>query len=192
MNYTDISNFGKTKLGWFIAFLWGLAEGLVFFIVPDLYLSFIALFTFTGGIISLGFALLGSLISAVLIFSLAPYFGAYYHNILVAIPGISESMVGKVAAGLSTHGIRDIISGPFSGIPYKIYSVEAVSQHFPLIQYLIWSIPARLERMLPVTILGLILGYFFKRHIQKHPKIWIAGFIVLWIFIYINYYRSLS
>lgn len=192
MNYAAIANFGKRKLSWFIAFVWGLAEGLTFFIVPDVYLSFIALFTLTGGIIGLGFALLGSLISAALIFSLTPYFGFYYHDILVSIPGISESMVGQVVAGLNAHGIVDIISGPFSGIPYKIYSMEAALQHFPLLQYLIWSIPARLERMLPITLLGMILGYFFKRHIQKRPKIWIAGFIFLWILIYINYYRSLS
>lgn len=192
MSYDDIAKFGKTKASHYIAFFWGLAEGLLFFVVPDVYLSFIGLFTLAGGVASVGFALLGSLVSAVLVFLLAPYFGNSYSHILTNIPGVSGSMVDKVAAGLHNYGITNILSGPLGGVPYKIYSAEAALQHLPLIPYLLWSIPARLERMLPVTLVALILGYFFKNNIRKYTKFWIIGFTVVWILIYINYYHSLS
>lgn len=192
MHYTALAQFGKSKLGKAIAFIWGLAEGLLFFVVPDVYLSFVGLFTVTGGLVSVAYALLGSLCSAVVIYLLAPLFGGAYHKILLAIPGISESMIQTVATGLQQHGAQNLIAGPLSGIPYKIYSVEAVLQHLPVAPFLLWSIPARLERMLLVTLVALVLGYIFRKNIQKYTTHWIVGFILLWVFIYIRYYYSLS
>ena len=191
MNYLNLSNFGTNWKSWLIAFLWGLFEGLFFFIIPDIYLSFIALFSFRGGIVCLGFTLLGSLVSATIIFSLSPFVGDFFHKILLIIPGVSDSMINTVSIGLQNHGVRSLVEGPLSGIPYKIYSVEAAIQHLPFFQYILWSIPARLERMLPVTILTFILGYFFRKNIEKNVKFWVAGFIILWIFIYIKYFLSL-
>lgn len=192
MHYTALAQFGKSKYGKSLAFMWGLAEGLLFFVVPDVYLSFIALFSVTGGLVSVAYALLGSLCSAVIVYALAPFMGGMYHTILLAIPGISEAMLRTVTTGLAQHGVQNIIAGPFSGIPYKIYSVEAALQHLPIGSFLLWSIPARLERMLPVTLVALVLGYVFQKNIKKYTTYWILGFLLVWALIYIQYYYSLG
>ena len=192
MNYAVFARFGKTKTALVIAFLWGLAEGLVFFVVPDVYVGFVAIFSASAGLSALVFSVIGSLVSAVVVFLVTPLLGKNLNHLLLHIPGISEKMIQGVVHALQTNGFLSLINAPLSGVPYKIYSVNAALQHFPLFQYLLWSIPSRLERILPVTIVALILGRLFKKNILAFTTIWIVGYALLWVIIYIFYYHSLS
>ena len=191
MDYKTLENFANSRKSKLIAFVWGLLEGLVFFIVPDVFLSFVALFAITGALWGLFWATIGSLVSACIIFVMAPVFGGSYISILHSIPGISTTMISKVEIAMQSGGVMSILAGPLSGIPYKIYTVIAVHEQVPFLQYLFWSIPARLERMLPVTLLALLLGYIFRKSVKKFSSRWILGLLICWILIYINYYRSL-
>jgi hypothetical protein len=190
--YDSIVRFSRTKSNWVIAFLWGLAEGVFFFIVPDVYLGFVALFSIGGGLGAMAFSVIGSLVGAGAMFALVSLYGASLNNFLVHIPGITQTMVQKVSVGLDASGLKSLLMGPLNGIPYKIYSVNAALQHFSLSDFLLWSIPARLERILPVTIFALILGLVFRKSIKKNPKYWVIGYLATWVLIYIFYYTHLS
>ena len=49
-------------------FWWGLVEGLVFFIIPDVYISFATLFSLRAGAVAWLFSILGSLVAVGIIF----------------------------------------------------------------------------------------------------------------------------
>jgi len=191
MKYNTLATFAKSRSAWIISFVWGLAEGLVFFIIPDVFLGFVALLSISGGMIALWAALAGSLVSAIIIFAGVSYFGSAYESILTAIPGISTEMIAQVSINIQTYGLSALIKAPLEGVPYKIYSVHAAKEGFSLIEYLLWSIPSRLERTLPVTLIALAVGFACQKNIKGHTNRWVLGYIVFWTGIYVFYYFSL-
>lgn len=186
--YERLKNFSISKISFFISFIWGLAEGIFFFIVPDVYIGFASLLNSKSGILSLFFALFGSLLSAVVVFLLQGFFGNRISALLLYIPGIKESMMVKVAADLTAQGFSALVTGPVFGIPYKVYSTVAAQLKFPLITYLLWSIPSRLERMILVCIAGIVLGKVFRKKLVKHPILALLCYLILWIGIYVEYF----
>lgn len=188
MIYNSILHFSQTKLNWFVAFSWGLFEGLFFFIVPDVYIAFISLFSIRAGISAALFSILGSLFSAAFVFYLAPLWGESLNDLLLKIPGISPSMVNEVSYKLTNKGLLSLIDAPLNGVPYKVYSVNAALNNYSLTRYLLWSIPSRLERILPVTLLAAVLGVVFKKSIRKWTKFYLFGYILFWLTIYSLYY----
>lgn len=186
--YNHIKIFSKSHKNYLISFLWGLAEGTFFFIIPDVYIGFISLFSILGGFSSMGFALLGSLTSAIFIYLLYPILGDHMTSLLLYIPGITKSMIERATTDLILHGLPALITGPVIGIPYKIYTVTAAQLTFPISQYLFFSIPSRLERTIIVFITGSFIGYFFSKKLQKHPFAAILAYIILWTSIYSTYF----
>ena len=86
-------------------FWWGLAEGVVFFIVPDLYISFAALFSLRAGAIAWGASIVGSLVAILAIRELIMVPGVNYLAFLESLPGISGALIERVAATLETAGM---------------------------------------------------------------------------------------
>jgi hypothetical protein len=192
MEYTKIRNFSRSRFSYAIAFLWGLCEGLFFFIVPDVYIGFIAIFSGIGGLTALLFALAGSLCSIPIIYVLNAHFGSSLVAWLFLIPGIHRPMALNVWQALQLHGASAVVLGPWSGIPFKIYSVLAAQLSIPIGEYLLWSIPARIERTILVLAIGMALGWIFRRRIQKYPRIAIGIYAAIWTLIYIFYFSAVS
>lgn len=192
MEYTKIRGFSRSHLSYGVAFLWGLCEGVFFFIVPDVYIGFVAIFSGMGGSVALLFALAGSLCSIFVIYALNAWFGSKLIALLLLIPGIHNPMVLGVLHALQLHGASAVVLGPWSGVPFKIYSVLAASLSIPIGNYLVWSIPARIERTILVLMIGIILGWIFRRKIQEHPRIAIGIYAVVWVLIYSFYFTAVS
>jgi membrane protein YqaA with SNARE-associated domain len=56
-----------------IAFIWGLAEATLFFIVPDVYLGFVALFDWRRALRALAAPIAGAVLGGALMYALAAY-----------------------------------------------------------------------------------------------------------------------
>jgi membrane protein DedA with SNARE-associated domain len=192
MEYTKIRKFGRSGLSYIIAFLWGICEGVFFFIVPDVYIGFVAIFSGEGGLVALLSALAGSLVSIFIIYALNAVVGGHLIAWLLMVPGIHGPMIVGVSNALQRHGAMAVILGPWSGIPLKIYSVLAAQLSIPIGEYFLWSIVARIERTVLVLAIGMILGRIFKSKIQKHPRIAIGIYVALWVFIYVLYFSAVS
>jgi membrane protein DedA with SNARE-associated domain len=85
-------------------------------------------------------------------------------------------------------GLHALVAGPLQGIPYKVYAAQAGSLGFPLLPFLLITIPARLERILPVALLGAVMGVVFKEFIRHRAKLIAIVYIAFWICIYVLYY----
>ena len=190
--FRQLNNFSRSRASNFIAFVWGLAEGVFFFIVPDVYIGFMSLVSFKSGIFSVFYVLLGSLLSAILVFIIHGQIGSRMSELLLYVPGINASMLTKVSNDLSAQGLSALITGPLFGIPYKIYTTFAAQLSFRLTSYLLWSIPARLERLTIIFIIAALSGRLLRKSIEKHPILASFCYIFIWIGIYVAYFAVIN
>jgi len=192
MNYNNFQNFSTKRISWLISYLWGLAEGLVFFIIPDVYIAFIALFSISGGLYAILFSVLGSLTAGIIMFLIVSRVDDNINTFLDKIPAISNSMIYQVSENLSNKGLIEMVTAPLNGIPYKIYAAQAALNESSLFEFLFWTVPARLLRILPVTIVALVVSFLLKKYIKKYTTFFVFSYLIVWVIIYIFYFTNIK
>lgn len=133
-----------------ISFFWGFAEATLFFIVPDVGLSIIALQGVPDGMVACLYALAGAMAGGAIMFYWGQANIEKVTEVLHTIPAIRIKDTQKVMSDLKTSGILAMLFGPISGIPYKIYASYA-HQVTDIVFFLLVSIPARIVRFVLVT-----------------------------------------
>ena len=136
-----------------VAFGWGLAESTFFFLVPDAWSSRLVLQNPRHGFLACFASLGGALIGGLILF----YCGT--HPTLAApllaaadyLPGISPALIDTARLSLEQHGANALFVGMLSGIPYKLFALQAPSVGVSLGLFVLVSAGARLFRFLIVT-----------------------------------------
>ncbi len=146
-----------------IASLWGFAEATLFFIVPDVLLSWLALRSTKSGLIACLFALLGALVGGSAMWLWGRIDPDSARAIFELLPAIGGDSIASVQMQLADSGITALFLGPLGGTPYKIYAVEAANLGFGLAIFLAVSIPARLTRFVLVTIASGVASRVLRR-----------------------------
>ena len=168
-----------------IAFVWGLAEATLFFIVPDVALSVISLKGVDVGLVACLYALAGALTGGTIMF----YWGRAeiekVTHILSTIPAIRPKDMEKVRSDLRIKGIKAILFGPIFGIPYKIYAVYAHSIT-DIYRFLLISVPARIVRfVLMIFVTPYIIDRFWP---NASYMLQVQIVLILWMFFYTIYF----
>jgi hypothetical protein len=155
---------GDSRPRWFgrgpglLAALWGFAEATLFFLVPDVLLTWLAINLPLRGLRGCYWALGGSLVGALLMIGWASAAPEAARSALLLVPGISPPLIETVRAQLVAEGLPALFLGPVQGIPYKVYVVESVALGLSPTMLLLVSVPARLLRFLLVTLLAIGLA----------------------------------
>ncbi|MCP5278999.1 MAG: hypothetical protein H6935_11645 [Thiobacillus sp.] len=136
------------------AFLWGLAEATLFFIVPDVLLSAAALHRLKTALVACAWATAGALPGGLALYLWGRAAPAEAWTVLDRVPAIRPAMQADVSASLAEHGLAALFLGPLTGTPYKLYAVAAGQQGFDLIPFLLASVPARAARFVLVCLLA--------------------------------------
>lgn len=136
-----------------LTFLWGFAEATLFFIVPDVLLSLVALKSRRRAWVASAFAVAGAVLGGGFMYLWAVRNAAAVNAVLVSIPAITPELVSTVDAELENTGLFSLFIGSVTGVPYKIYAAAAGTAALPLTVFLLASIPARGLRFLLVTAL---------------------------------------
>jgi membrane protein YqaA with SNARE-associated domain len=169
------------------AFLWGLAEATFFFVIPDVLLSFVAILDWPRTWKHVLAAIAGALLGGALLFHWASVDSAGARAALTHVPFIRERMFRKVSGGFHRQGWLSMLLGSVSGIPYKLYAVEAPKFTGPL-EFLLVTPPARAVRFLLVwagfgTVASWLRkrrGWPFSRLVKMHAALWIASYAFYW------------
>lgn len=168
-----------------IAFLWGFAEATLFFIVPDVALSIIALKGSDVGLVASLYALAGALTGGAVMFYWGKADIEKVTRILHRIPAIPAKDIQKVRDSLQRSGVSAIFFGPLFGIPYKIYASYAHLITTVFI-FLLISIPARGVRF---VLTALITPYLFARFLPDAPYVLQVQIVtVSWFMFYLMYF----
>lgn len=66
--YQKITLFITTASAFLVAFLWGFSEAVWFFIIPDIFLTLIALFSLKRALLGMGWTILGAMLGGGLLY----------------------------------------------------------------------------------------------------------------------------
>lgn len=173
-------------------FWWGLAEGIAFFIVPDVYISAAALVSLRAGAVAWAASIAGSLVAIAAIRILTALPGADYLAHLDRIPGISDRLIQQVAAGVGAAGLPYTPFLALGGVPLKLYGAAAFASGLSLGAVLAWTVFARVVRIAPTFLTAAVTRGLLHRRIDARPDAWLAGLTLFWVVFYALYFARMS
>jgi membrane protein YqaA with SNARE-associated domain len=159
------------------AFIWGVAEATLFFFVPDVLLSYIGL---TRGIKAAArasiIAALGAVVGGVVMYLWSAGDPTAAREAVLAVPAISEEMVGRAAEAMRGDWFGATMLGPLSSTPYKVYAILAPhAGAAPLPLFALASIAARLPRFLIVGCGVALIGQGLRRWLGDRQLLWVLA-----------------
>jgi membrane protein YqaA with SNARE-associated domain len=142
-----------------VALAWGFAEATLFFIVPDVWLTWLALRSGrTAGRACL-WALAGALAGGLVMYAWGAAAAESARATVAHVPAVGQSMVEDVGKEIRDVGAWAVFIGPVTGTPYKLYAVQAGALGLSLPAFLLASAAARLGRFAAVTSLAVIANH---------------------------------
>ena len=111
--------------GILISGLWGFAEATFFFIIPDVFLSLVAVLQWPRTWKHVLSAVVGAVVGGALLFLLAAAIQQNARAAVIRVPFIREHMLANVDDGFRHRGLYALLWGSLEGVPYKLYAVEA-------------------------------------------------------------------
>jgi membrane protein YqaA with SNARE-associated domain len=176
-----------------VATAWGFAEATVFFIVPDVFTSRLALtHTPRQALIACLWSVLGALIGGHLLFVFAhidPASATRFLAQLDAIPGISHALIGFAGAEIREHGATAFFTSAASGVPYKLCALQASLHGISYPAFLLASATSRALRFLLVTTFALGCRRSPLRNCQ--PKTRTTIHLLCWALFYAWYFYAM-
>ena len=170
-----------------LAFLWGIAEGTLFFVVPDVVISLAALLRPRTAWRHIIAATVGSVIAGMILFNWSSNNLQGAHDAVARVPFVTAGMFAHVQKSYRAHGLGAVFLGPLLGTPYKIYAVEA-PQFLSRAAFLWGTVPARGERFLLIWgafgLAGSLLRRFHRGTVSQltlfHGSFWVLLYAFYW------------
>lgn len=135
-----------------IAGAWGFAEATFFFVVPDVWTSWVGLRRAKRAlgttVSALGGAMAGGAATYWWGLKVDP---ATSRKALGKVPAVTDAMISGVEQEIAGSGAASLLRGPIRGVPYKLYARAAGLQRIPLVRFLAWTVPGRMIRFVVVT-----------------------------------------
>lgn len=169
------------------AVVWGVAEATFFFIVPDVLLTVVVLRNGwrEAQILAVPVALAATLAGG-LMWCWGACDAAGARAFLLQIPAIGPDLLARTAREMDAWWGVHMITGAVTGVPYKLYAVEAGARHVALLPFLVMSFAARLARFSYAVGLVALAGHILDR--LGRPQ-WKAAALALgWAALYAVYF----
>lgn len=137
MNDTQTTTSRPVRHSAVVAFIWGLADATVFFIVPDVYLTRAALFDLRRTLALCAWALAGALVGGTIVWTLAQSGSApaLLHGFRW-LPGISDRLIGEVGRTVHGEGVWGTVAGLLEFRPYKLFAAHMGAQEVGFLPFL--------------------------------------------------------
>jgi membrane protein YqaA with SNARE-associated domain len=171
---------------------WGLAEATLFFIVPDVLLSWLAAFRPRLAWPAVVACLAGALAGGALMYLAAADAPGRMRALLEAVPAVSGALVSETGAALEADYGRKMLSAGFSGVPYKILAVESGAQAQGLAAFLGWSVLARLHRWVLVVLIARGVTSAVRARVANPDRFLWGLWAALWSIVYVVYFSVMG
>lgn len=148
--------FARSPASLWTLFVWGLAEALVFPIVPDVGIALLGLAAPSRAIPLAGAALAGTLVGGAVAYAIGP-------SMLAHAPLVTGPMREAAAGWLATEGAHGVAHQPWSGVPFKVFGLQAAGAGVALGPFLWQTALARGLRFLEVAVVSAVAGRAGRR-----------------------------
>lgn len=170
-----------------VAGLWGFAEASFFFLVPDIWLSRVAITGLRPALSALAAALLAALAGGALMYAAGQAAFPAACDFLVNVPAVSSGMVAAAGADMTAKGaLPAMMSGAFGGVPFKVYAVWAGHLQVPFVVFLLAAGAARASRFVSTVFLTWGLARFLSRALSLRQLYILHA--LLWVIFYAAYF----
>ena len=170
------------KLARAVSAVWGFAESTLFFLVPDVWLTWLAAERgWRPAAVGSLFALLGALAGGSLLYAWGAANLAGARAVLDWVPSISTGMLDQVARDLESDGAMAIVVGSFSGVPFKTFAAQSAMAGIGFGSFLAHTVLGRLSRFFLVS----LLAFWIAQRLPERTRTRVhLGF---WVLFYIGY-----
>lgn len=161
-----------------------MAEASLFFIVPDLLISYLALTRgFKAGAWASLLAAVGAVVGGAAIFLWSAQQPISAYRAVEAVPAISDAMIADARADIAANGwFVAAVKGPLTSTPYKVYALLAPHAGAHLTAFAPAALPVRLPRFLFVALCFGLIGHLIRARIDR--RILLAAFTSGWLLFY--------
>jgi alpha-beta hydrolase superfamily lysophospholipase len=169
------------------AFVWGVAEATLFFVVPDVLLSYIGLKRgVTAAARASVLAAIGAGVGGAVMYLWSTTDPAAARAAVLAVPAISEAMAARAADAMADNWFTATLLGPLSSTPFKLYAVLAPHAGASVPAFALASVLARLPRFLIVSIGVALIGRALSRWLSARRLFWLL--IGAWLLFYAAFF----
>jgi membrane protein YqaA with SNARE-associated domain len=170
-----------------IALLWGFAEATLFFIVPDVWISTVAVRRgWRAGVLAACVACVGALLGGFVMYLWGNRDAEAARHVLDLVPAISPAMVAGAGEDMRVNGLIAMLTGAFTGVPFKIYAVEAGALKAGLIPFLMMAIAARLTRFALAALIAAAAAQGLRHFLSKRTILLLLA--AFWVLFYAWYF----
>lgn len=169
---------------------WSFAEAILFFLVADVPISFVALrwgwrrAAAAAFVAALAAAAGGA---ATYVWAASDPQGA--RAAIVALPAIDEALAAATRERLAADGNIAMLWGSISGVPYKLYALAAGSDGRPLLAFLLATPLARLPRFLFAAFGTAGLSFLLARRLGLRARLGLLA--AFWLLFYSWYFWAM-
>lgn len=145
---------------------WGFSEALFFFLVPDIWLSRIAVTNLHKALIQALIAAMGAVLGGIMMYWVGMICFTSLGGWLDTIPGISPGMIADVGIQATTLSMPAALAhGMLTGIPFKLFAAWFGHLHASLPLFIFYGFFLRLIRFLAVITLSYAVARILVRYI---------------------------
>ena len=139
------------------AALWGIAEASLFFVVPDVLITFVVMrFGLRQGLLLCVVAAIFAAVTGYGMWAWGAHDPQGARHVILLVPAIGPDLLARahdeIRAGWPIH----LVTGAMTGVPYKLYAVEAGALGISPLLFLPMSFAARLSRFVLTAIAAAI------------------------------------
>lgn len=173
--------------------LWSFSEAMLWFIVADVPVSWIAVRRgWRAGAIAAIVAALCAVPGGAILYLWTANDPQRVHDLLVALPAIDAALIERVSHAYTAGGYAEMLRGSFGGAPYKLYAAAAGASSPPdawMAPFLAASFLARVPRFLIVALGVALAGRFLSRWLSERRRLLVL--CACWAIFYTWYFATM-
>lgn len=168
---------------------WGVAEASLFFFVPDVLLTFVVMrFGLRAGLKLAVVAAAAASITGIGMLLWSAHDPETARNVMLMVPAIGPDLLERAHSEIALNWPLHLFTGAMTGLPYKLYAVEAGAAHINPLLFALVSFPARLTRFV-LTVLAAELGREILIKMRRLQwRYW--GWGAAWFCVYALYFTT--
>lgn len=177
-------------LGLAIVAIWAFAEAILFFIVADVPITYLAVKRgWRVAAIAAVVAAAAAVPGGAVVYLWVGHDPDGVYNLLLSLPAIDENLIANTTNALHHEGFAAMVAGSFSGAPYKLFAAAAGVLGPPdasMTSFLLFSFFARAPRFLIVGLGTAAISGLLGRWMGMRTRL--AALTLGWIVFYTWYF----
>ena len=126
-----------------IPLAWGFAEATLFFVLPEMWITWVALHGLRQGMAAAAWVLAAALAGGIAVHLAAHWNQMAVLALMERIPGVDAPLIMRAYDQLERHGWAGLLQGALGGVPWKLYATVAAGLDFGLPVFVVATAVAR-------------------------------------------------